>query len=141
MSGGSSLFGSGGDSSKDTTQTTATTTNTTSIDKRQVVDGQGVGVSSDQSTVNVSLLDENAVNHAIDLTNTVGAGAVDAYKALLAATVALAGNGLTAVNANTDLAKQLATPEVQSAQASQTVKYGAIAAVVVVGYMMMKGHK
>ncbi len=53
----SGLFGGGNSSSSSTTQTTQ-------IDKRQVVDGNGVGVSSDSSTVNVSQLDGGAINTA-----------------------------------------------------------------------------
>lgn len=47
----------------------STSTETTNIDKRLVVDGSSVGVSSDSSTVNVTAtsLDGGAVNAAIDL--------------------------------------------------------------------------
>jgi hypothetical protein len=54
----------GGDGGGGSSSSTTTTTQTT--DKRLVVD-QGVGVSSDQSTVNVSVLDGGAINAAIDL--------------------------------------------------------------------------
>jgi hypothetical protein len=57
------IFGGGGSSSS-----SSTTTSTT--DKRQVVSDYGVGVSSDQSTVNVTLSDHNAIQSALDLTKT-----------------------------------------------------------------------
>lgn len=55
--------GGGGGSSSETSTTTQ------NVDKRQVVDTGSIGVSSDQSTVNVSAsyLDDGAVNKAIDL--------------------------------------------------------------------------
>lgn len=49
------------------------TSNTTSIDKRMVVDGQGVGVSSDSSTVN--LLDAGAFKQAVDFAAQSGTDA------------------------------------------------------------------
>jgi hypothetical protein len=53
----------GGDSSS--SSSSSNTTSTTNIDKRQVVDGGSVGVTSDNSTVNV--LDNGAVKQSIDL--------------------------------------------------------------------------
>lgn len=52
----------GGDSSSETKNTTSTT----NTDKRQVVDGNGLGVSSDSSTVNVNQLDGGAIAGAFD---------------------------------------------------------------------------
>ncbi|MQY50833.1 hypothetical protein [Rhodocyclus gracilis] len=72
--GGGYRCGGGGGSSSSSANTT--TTNTT--DKRLVVD-TGVGVSSDSSTVNVSVLDQGAINGAIDLAKT---GTVSAYSGI-----------------------------------------------------------
>jgi hypothetical protein len=54
----------GGDSSS----SSSNTTNTTNVDKRQVVDANGIGVSSDSSTVTVNntTLDGGIVNKALD---------------------------------------------------------------------------
>jgi hypothetical protein len=59
----------GGGGSSSSSSSTATTT--TNVDKRQVVDG-GVGVSSDQSTVNVATynLDGGAIAAAMDLSKS-----------------------------------------------------------------------
>lgn len=65
--GGGMLCGGGGDSSSSSSQATTTT----NLDKRQVVDNGGLGVSSDSSTVNVTtntnVLDAGAIGKAIDL--------------------------------------------------------------------------
>lgn len=51
---------------------------TSNVDKRQVVDGQGIGVSSDSSTVSVTnnSLDGNAIGKAFDFasSNDIAAG-------------------------------------------------------------------
>lgn len=64
--GGGMLCGGGGDSSSSSSQATTTT----NLDKRQVVDNGGLGVSSDSSTVTVTMLDNGAINQAIDLSKT-----------------------------------------------------------------------
>lgn len=63
--GGGMLCGGGGDSSSSSSQATSTT----NLDKRQVVDNGGLGVSSDSSTVNVTTnsLDIGAIGKAIEL--------------------------------------------------------------------------
>lgn len=53
--------GGGGSSSSSTSQTTQ------NIDRRQVVDGNSIGVAADSGTLNVSVLDTGAVQSAIDL--------------------------------------------------------------------------
>lgn len=58
----------GGDSSSSSSSSTSTTTQNT--DRRQVVDNGGVGISSDTSTVSVTLTDRDAVKQAIDLSKT-----------------------------------------------------------------------
>jgi len=54
---------SGGNS----TSSSSTTTNSTSIDKRQVVDTGSTGVTADNSTINVTSTDLNALNTARDI--------------------------------------------------------------------------
>lgn len=73
--GGGTLCGGGGDSSSSSSQATTTT----NLDKRQVVDNGGLGVSSDSSTVTVNTLDNGAINQAIDLSKT---GTTQAYTGL-----------------------------------------------------------
>jgi len=63
---GRMLCGGGGDSSSSSSQATTTT----NLDKRQVVDNGALGVSSDSSTVNVTVLDNGAIAQAIDLSKT-----------------------------------------------------------------------
>lgn len=68
------MGGGGGSSSS-----SATTTQTTSTDKRMVVDN-GVGVSSDSSTVTVNALDLGAIGKAFDFATAAGgtvAGTMD----------------------------------------------------------------
>lgn len=68
----------GGKSNSSTSS--ATTTNTT--DKRQVVDN-GVGVSSDSSTVTVNVLDEGIVKAALDTVNMSDATNGEGFSQLL----------------------------------------------------------
>lgn len=58
----------GGDSSSSSSNSTSTT----NVDKRQVVDGQGLGVSSDSSTVNVTQTDGGSVKNALDFAKEFG---------------------------------------------------------------------
>lgn len=51
----------------DSLSSSSSSTSTTNIDKRQVVDGSSVGVTSDSSTVNVSVLDHGAFADAVAL--------------------------------------------------------------------------
>lgn len=72
--------------------TTETTSNqTTNLDKRQVVDGQGVGISSDSATVTIN--------------DTSG----DNYKALLAATERLATQTQQTLQKNLDVVSQMSS--------------------------------
>lgn len=73
------IYGDGGDSSSQSSSATTTT----NIDKRQVNDGGSVGVTSDSSTVNVSLLDNGAVQKAIDLSAASTKTAYDGLKEAL----------------------------------------------------------
>lgn len=127
------ILGGGGGGSSSSSSTATTTQNT---DKRQVVDNSSIGVSSDSSTVNVNYTDQGAVNQAVDLVRSAGAGALDAYKSLLAATLALDSKNTETLQANTDLASQLVSSSAISGAGSaiklddkqkQVVIYGALA--------------
>lgn len=115
-----------------------TTTTTTSTDKRQVVDNSSIGVSSDSSTVNVYATDDGAVKQAIELTGGVAEGALNGYRALLAATVALASSSEKTLQANTDLANTLASQPVKNQEAQNTMKYGLIAVAGLAAYTFMR---
>lgn len=88
-------FGGGGGSS-----TSATTTSST--DKRMVIDN-GVGVSSDSSTVNVSALDGGAIASAFDFAALAGQGASETVIAALSLADTVYTKGLTALDRNVDL--------------------------------------
>lgn len=102
--GGRLILGGGGGSSS----SSSTTTETRNTDKRQVVDNQSVGVSSDSSTVNVTMTDRDAIDKAIGLVAGAGQVAADAYKSLLSATLVMSGkvspeaSGLVATDLATD---------------------------------------
>lgn len=68
--------GGGGSSSS------SSTSNTTSIDKRMVVD-QGIGITSDSSTVTVEALDAGIVNKALDTVSAADATAGAGFEKLL----------------------------------------------------------
>lgn len=121
----------GGSSSSSSNATT-----TTNTDKRQVVDNSSIGVSSDSSTVNVYATDDGVVKQAIDLTGGVAAGALDGYRALLAATVALASSSEKTLQANTDLANTLASSPVKASDANNTMKYGLVAVAGLAAYSL-----
>lgn len=70
--------GGGGSSSS----SSASTTETTNIDKRMVVD-QGIGISSDSSTVNVQSLDAGIVNKALDTVAAADATSGEGFARLL----------------------------------------------------------
>lgn len=118
------LGGGGGESSSSST----TTTETRNTDKRQVVDNQSVGVSSDSSTVNVTMTDQKAIDKAINLVAGAGEIAADAYKSLLSATLVMAGkvppsdSGTIATNLSNDT-----TAEDQTKQ--RAIMIGALAVV------------
>lgn len=69
--------GGGGGSSS------SSTTTTTNIDRRQVVDNGGIGLSSDSSTINVEALDGNIVNAALDVVKSADATAGEGFMRLL----------------------------------------------------------
>lgn len=132
IEGGKRIYGGGDSSSASTTQSS-----TTNIDKRQVVDTGSVGVTADNSTINVSATDQGAVNSALKMAENTGAGALDAYKALLSTTVLLAGQANQTLQANTAFSEQLATnitdtktDNSEEAKTKQYLTYAGIAVVV-----------
>jgi len=137
VEGGKRVYGGGGSSSS---SSNASTTNNT--DKRQVVDGGSVGVTADNSTINVTAMDSGAVNSAIGLAVATGAGALDAYKMLLATTVQLASQSEKTLQSNTDLAGQLATSVTNTATdntaQAKNKQYLAYAGIAVVVYLIAK---
>lgn len=74
---GSCRYHDGGGSSSSSSSTSNQTTN--QIDRRQVVDSNSVGVSSDTSTVTVNVLDQGAVAKALEL---VGASDLETGKSV-----------------------------------------------------------
>lgn len=78
--GGGYVCGGGGGGSSSTSSAQTTTTNTT--DKRQVVDN-GVGVSSDSSTVTVNVLDQGIVEAALDTVKASDAVSGEGFTKLL----------------------------------------------------------
>lgn len=68
------MGGGGGSSSSSSTATT-----TQNTDKRQVVDNQSVGVSSDSSTVNVQMTDLGAISSAMQMLSNGGQGISDSF--------------------------------------------------------------
>ena len=131
--GGRRILGGGGGSSS----SSSTVTETKNTDKRQVVDNQSVGVSSDSSTVNVTMTDRDAIDKAINLVAGAGETAIDAYKSLLAATMVMAGKvpttetGTVATNLSTDTQ---ATDETKQ----QAIRIGAL---LVIGLVALKAVK
>lgn len=88
------LYFGGGDSSSSSSSSNSTTTQNT--DRRQVVDNGGIGISSDTSTVSVTLTDRDAVKQAIDLSKT---SSELSYKNL-SALLGFASQGLELANKN-----------------------------------------
>lgn len=87
--------GGGGSSSSSNTSTTTQTT-----DKRMVVD-QGIGISSDSSTVTVNSLDRDIVNKALETVQGADAVAGDGFNKLLGLTEKLFQAGEQVLNSNT----------------------------------------
>lgn len=94
-------MGGGGGSSSSSSNTT--TTNTT--DKRMVVD-TGVGVSTENSTVNVTTLDAGIVNKALDTVAAADATAGEGFGKLLTLADKLFDAGSTLVSNTSETAMQ-----------------------------------
>ena len=74
-------FGGGGGSA-----TTSSNTKTLNTDKRLVASDSAIGISSDNSTINLSTTDQGAVAASFDFAKNANALAGESYKNLLAAT-------------------------------------------------------
>lgn len=101
--------GSGGGSSS-----TSSSSTTTNMDKRMVVD-QGIGISSDNSTVNVEALDGQIVNKALDTVAAADATAGAGFEKLLNLADGLFKAGGALVQKTSDTAMQ-AVGAIQTAQ-------------------------
>lgn len=88
-------MGGGGGGSSSSSSTASTTTN---LDKRQVVDGSSIGVSSDSSTVNITALDHGAIDKAGAVVNAALA-TISANDAIQGESL---GNVLSLAESNTD---------------------------------------
>ena len=95
---------SGGNSSSAST----TTTNSTSIDKRQVVDTGSTGVTADNSTINVTSTDLNALSNARDVALAGITNNAINNDHLLAAAETLFGMQQKALDTSASLASSLA---------------------------------
>lgn len=107
-------------------------TTSTSIDKRMVVDG-GVGVTSDQSTVNLQLLDAGAVTGALKFAEQTGADASKNVQSVLGVGLELFKNSfglLDKAQANVNQAGQLVATAYDDAKGQGTEKTLLTAAVV-----------
>lgn len=97
------VYGKGGSSSS----SQSSSTNTTNTDKRLVVDGGSLGISSDSSTVNVQTMDAGIVNKALETVAAADATAGEGFDKLLQLTESLfdAGGKMLENNATTTLAQ------------------------------------
>lgn len=97
------IYGKGGSSSS----SQSSSTNTTNTDKRLVVDGSSIGISSDSSTVNVQALDSGIVNKALDTVAAADATAGEGFDRLLGLTEKLfdTGGKLLETNSATTMAQ------------------------------------
>ena len=124
------LFG-GGDSSSSSTNTT-----TNNTDRRQVVDGGSVGVSSDSSTVNVTSLDAGAIAAGTNVALASVASNSTNVDHLLAAADKLFAQQQAALDMNTNLTKSLASTTqaayqdaAANAQGNKPIMYAVIAVI------------
>lgn len=114
--GGGYVCGGGGDSSSSSSNATTTT----SIDKRQVVDGAGIGVSSDSSTVNttytVNQTDQGALQKASDIVTAALQKASDISTAAISANQTALSDGKSALSSAIDLQSFADTKNAQNYQ-------------------------
>lgn len=85
-------MGGGGSSSSSSTQTS-----TQNTDKRQVVDNQSVGVSSDSSTVNVTMTDQGALDKAMTMLGIGSEGILTSFDKVIGLADTLLKGSLTTV--------------------------------------------
>lgn len=112
---GRRIYGGGSSSSSQASSTT-------NVDKRQVVDNGGVGVSSDSSTVNVTntSTDNGAIQSAMNLVNNAGGAALSAYQSLLNATITLNAQHDATLAANTKTAADVTAASTPAAITTNT---------------------
>jgi len=112
--------GAGGDSSSESNTSSTNITNTLTQDRRLVVDNGGIGLSTDNSNVTLTMTDHGAIGQAVDL----GIEAIQAMKAnssdALDASVKLNKTGYDMLRLNTDLAAHLT--DANSELISQTME-------------------
>lgn len=97
----------GGDSSSSNSSSSSTSNTTTNIDKRQVVSDAGLGVSSDSSTVNVTLTDRDSVAKALDFAQKQDALAANSYDNLIKLTAGLFAESFKVIDKNQALVSEV----------------------------------
>lgn len=104
---------------------------TTNVDRRQVVGESAVGVSSDSSTVNISVLDSGAIDKAGAIATqaiaAVNVGQVtqqEGFKALLDATKMAIGEVFKVIDKNTALVGQVSTGVADAYDTAQSAVSG-----------------
>jgi len=95
-------MGKGGSSSS----SSSTSTSTQNTDKRQVVDNQSVGVSSDSSTVNVQMTDLGAIDKAMTMLNNGGIGLQESFDKVVGLADVLLKGSLEAVKGTNQVVSQ-----------------------------------
>lgn len=129
------MSGGGGGSSSSSTSTSTTTNN---VDRRQVVDGSGIGVSGDSSgSINISSIDAGAVKAGESVAlAAIGTNATNVNSLLTAAELLFKGT-TDIVKANNDLARSLTSSTQQAyagaAEQAQGNKNLVLAGLAVVG--------
>lgn len=116
----------GGDSSS--SSSSSSSTQTTNIDKRQVVDGGSVGVTSDNSTVNV--LDNGAVKQSIDLAKSSS----ELAYANLSQLLGFAKQSLELTNKNADQVGQAFTTADKASSSQKLLIIGGLAIAGLIAY-------
>lgn len=125
-----------GDRSSSSAQTSTATTN---VDKRQVIDNGAMGITADNSTINMT--DQGAVKAASQLADTALITNAGNFKTLLETAQVLSKGALDALKANTTMAQSLTT-STQSAYAdaasqatgNKNLVYASLAVVAMVGF-------
>lgn len=84
MEGGRRIYGGGGGGGGGSSSSSSTTSTTTQNTDKRIAISEGIGISSDSSTVNVSTLDAGIVNKALDTVSAADATAGDGFGKLLA---------------------------------------------------------
>lgn len=133
--GGYVCGGGGGGSSSSSSNATTTTTYTT--DKRMVVD-QGIGITSDSSTVHVESMDAGIVNKALDTVAAADATAGEGFMRLLGLADKLfegAGSMIETTQATALAATQTAANDAKGAVDQKTIIILAGAAVAAFAFM------